>query len=343
MPVGSGERARTRRPALSGHCSVIRSASVASIAMAASGRSRRIAFSPCAARSPAPGLRSARRRRSRTGARGGGRRARRRGRRRDSRGPGARFRPARSGSRRHRPRGAGTARRSISPSRRIVAFGSNERSIAPIAIRWRSSGSRRSNSGTRRSASIVSRCSRPGDRLSTSPPWRGDPPASPRIHGSPSSRRRATTSSAVAWSRPGRCSTSCVSARPRWRSPIESSASIAWARVSASSDQRHRRMTPRADGAPSTDIASSARSWSRSMRRARTSARNEVASPFCVERRERRGPSRIACSASASDDRPGDLPLGPGEDRRLRPGTRGPPWPGARLPGRRSIPSRAGP
>ena len=38
-----------------GHCSVIRSARVASIAIAASGRSRRIAFSPCAAHHQAPG------------------------------------------------------------------------------------------------------------------------------------------------------------------------------------------------------------------------------------------------------------------------------------------------
>ena len=64
-----------------------------------------------------------------------------------------------------------------------------------------------------------------------------------------------------------------TSAPDKRRSPVESRASIAWARVSGSSDRRQRRMTPPASGAPSTTSAPSVWSSTRRSRRSRTSHR----------------------------------------------------------------------
>ena len=79
-----------------------------------------------------------------------------------------------------------------------------------------------------------------------------------RSRPSSSSASRRTTASASCGSWPS-SSSSRTSAPDSPRSPTESSASIAWARTSGSSERSDRRMTPPASGVPRTTSASSAR------------------------------------------------------------------------------------
>ena len=78
--------------------------------------------------------------------------------------------------------------------------------------------------------------------------------ARPLIHGSSSSASRASAASRSR-TRPPRLRGAARGACGSSRSPMESRASIACARISASSEWRQRRMTPPASGTPSTTRA----------------------------------------------------------------------------------------
>ncbi len=110
----------------------------------------------------------------------------------------------------------------------------------------------RSNSGTRRRQSIVSRSPRvrlvSGISLRSCPTRRARPRDPRVVIIDAAGRARLASCTSIASS-----SSSRTRARGARRSPIESRASIAWARTSGSSDRRQRRMTPPASGAPRTD------------------------------------------------------------------------------------------
>ncbi len=97
-------------------------------------------------------------------------------------------------------------------------------------------------------------------------PSPGTSRARPAIHGSPSSANPVSTvsSSRVVGAASSRSRTSAPASD---RSPLESSASIAWARVSGSVEPTQRRMTPPASGMPRTTSASRTRSIARCSRR----------------------------------------------------------------------------
>ncbi len=99
-------------------------------------------------------------------------------------------------------------------------------------------------------------------------------PARTLIHASSSLASARSTSSRAARSPPSSPSRIRTSAPAIARSPIESSASMAWARTSGSSDRRQRRMTPRTSGAPSTASAPMEVSSRSRCRTRRTATRN---------------------------------------------------------------------